>query len=317
LNKLESVTVTAGDLAALVENQQAVQAPGGLVIMSARAINQLASRVVNTGVIEAKGLSDQGGRIVLDAGSTGSTVVAGVLDVSSAQARGGRIEVTGDQVQVRAGARLDASGSTGGGEVLVGGGWQGQDASIRQATNTSIEAGAVLAANATNAGDGGTVVAWSDIKNPKSSTSVKGTLEAKGGVNAGQGGKIETSGYQVDIAGAQISAEAPKGRGGLWLIDPYDYVIGATEAVTIVGSLNAGTSVTVDTSVNNAAYGSNGNSASAGNITISSAINKTTGGNATLTLNAANNIVISAGISSLGNSLDLVLNSAGSSGALI
>jgi len=120
LNKLESVTVTAGDMAALVQNQQAVQAPGGLVIMSARAINQLASRVVNTGVIEAQGLSDKGGRIILDAGSTGTTVVSGGLDTSSQQGRGGRIDVTGQYINVSQGAKVNASGATGVGRYLLG-----------------------------------------------------------------------------------------------------------------------------------------------------------------------------------------------------
>lgn len=316
LNKLESVTVTAGDMTALIENQQAVQAPGGLVIMSAKAINQLASRVVNTGVIEAQGLSDKGGRIVLEAGLTGTSTVSGVLDVSSQQGRGGRVEVTGKQVEVRKTARINASGATGGGEVFVGGGWQGKDPSLLQATNTTIESGAVVQANATKQGSGGTVVAWSDTKNIQSSTTVKGTLEAKGGPSGGNGGKIETSGSQVDIAGAQISAEALKGQGGLWLIDPYDYFIGAAQASTITNSLNSGTSVTVDTFVNNSALGSNGNVSSTGNITISSAINKVSGGAATLTLNAANNIFISADITSVSNSLNLVLNSVGSSGVV-
>jgi filamentous hemagglutinin family protein len=314
LNKLDSLTVSAGDMSALIENQHAVQAPNGLVIMSARAINELASRVVNTGVIEAKGFSDKSGRIILDAGPTGTATVSGTVDVSTDSGRGGRVVVTGDQVQVLSGARINASGASGGGEILVGGGWQGQDQSIPQATTTTIQSGAVLQANATREGDGGTVVAWSDIKKANSLTTVNGRLEATGGPNGGNGGKIETSGHQVDLVGAGITAAALRGRGGLWLIDPYDYVIGSAQALTIVNSLDSGTDVTVDTSVNNAGYGSNGNISSVGNISITSAIGKTTGPEATLTLNAANNIFISADISSLGNKLNLVLNSGGSSG---
>jgi len=79
-SKLESITVTAGQLDTLVENRTAIKAPNGLVILSARAANQLAASVINSGTIEAKGASQQGGRILLE----GSTVTnTGTLDVSS------------------------------------------------------------------------------------------------------------------------------------------------------------------------------------------------------------------------------------------
>src|SRR5574343_631157 len=85
-SKLESLIVTEAQLDTLVENRAAIKAPNGLVILSARAANQLAASVVNSGTIEAKGVSQQGGRILLEGTSVTNT---GTLDASSVTAQGG------------------------------------------------------------------------------------------------------------------------------------------------------------------------------------------------------------------------------------
>ena len=52
-------------------------------------------------------------------------------------------------------------------------------------------------ASATGRGDGGKVVLWSDNQ-----TTFAGTILAKGGAQAGDGGFVETSGHgQLDFAG--------------------------------------------------------------------------------------------------------------------
>ncbi len=52
---------------------------------------------------------------------------------------------------------------------------------------------------------------------------VAGTLDASA-PNGGNGGFIETSGAQVNVAdGARISTAAPAGNSGTWLIDPVDF----------------------------------------------------------------------------------------------
>ncbi|MEN9321512.1 MAG: hypothetical protein RL039_1325, partial [Pseudomonadota bacterium] len=62
--------VDKGAVQALVDNKGLVQAEGGQVLLSARSANQLASAVINnSGAIEAKGLINKGGRIVLEADS--------------------------------------------------------------------------------------------------------------------------------------------------------------------------------------------------------------------------------------------------------
>ncbi|WP_062311239.1 beta strand repeat-containing protein, partial [Polynucleobacter sinensis] len=298
ISKLESIAVTPGDFNALVVNNHAVLAADGMVILSARAMNQLASQVIQNGTIEAKGISSQGGRIILDSGINGSTQISGLLDVTSDTSKGGRIEVLGQNVQVKSTGVLDASGSTGGGEVLVGGSWQNSDLRVSQAITTTIEAGASLRANATDYGDGGTVVAWSDVVNQNSQTTVAGNLQAKGGINGGNGGRIETSGFRVNSENAFVDASSPKGRGGLWLIDPSDATINQTIADGYANTLNTGTSVL--NSVN-------------GNIDTVTGVNisKTAGGDAAFTLQATGNIAIASGtkIESTSGKLDVVLNS--------
>ena len=234
---LITLTVDQGVIDALVENKGLVKADGGLVVMTARAADELSkSTVNNSGIIEANTLQQQGGRILLDAVG-GMTTVSGTLDASSADGKGGQVVATGDRVLVKDGAHLTASGATGGGEVLVGGNWQGKDTSIHQATGTIVEPGALLEANATDTGNGGTVVAWSDVTNSLSVTRAYGTFEAKGGPHGGDGGRIETSGHWLDVAGSQGGASASHGQGGLWLFDPYDVTISLNPSVFDPGVL--------------------------------------------------------------------------------
>ncbi|HPX61139.1 MAG TPA: filamentous hemagglutinin N-terminal domain-containing protein [Deltaproteobacteria bacterium] len=328
---LISYSVEQGAVDALAENKGLIKADGGMVVLTAKAADSLTSAVVNNdGVIEARGITAQGGRILLDA-EDGMTTVTGTLDTSSDTANGGRIVASGERVWVKNGALLTSSGATGGGEVLVGGSWQNSDTSVRQAVGTVIEAGARLEANATDSGNGGTVVAWSDITNPLSVTRAYGSFEAKGGPNGGNGGRIETSGHWLDVAGSQGGASAAHGLAGVWLFDPYNVTItgadangswaggnpdlfsptdtGSTiSAATIAGKLEGGTSVTVTT---------NGGGAEIGDITVSSAITKTAGDtDVTLTLQAANSIVVDQAISNTGGTgkLNVVLDADNNNG---
>ena len=265
-NTLADIEVTQSAIAALVENGNAVQAPGGMVILSAQAADRLQGGVVrNTGSIEATGLVD----------------------------RGGVIRLEGDHITLASGSKLDASGATGGGEVLVGGNWQG-GGGMHQATTVTMEQGATIDVSATKVGDGGTAVLWSDVSKPNSVTTVRGTILAKGGAEGGNGGRIETSGHVADIGGASVSAAAPKGIGGLWLIDPTDATIDQTAANSYATTLNTGTSVLNEVT---------------GDITWNSGVTllKNNGGDATLTLKATGSIVFQAN----GSSTDSIKSTSG------
>ncbi|GBL57461.1 filamentous hemagglutinin [Pseudomonas citronellolis] len=219
---LVSVNVDRGVLDALVRNDGRISADGGSVVLSARSADAAISSVVNnSGVIEAHGLVARNGRILLDGdGDSGLTQVAGTLDASSSQGAGGSLVVTGNRVELAQGARLDASGSSGGGDIKVGGGWQGQDASVRNAQQVSVASGAELRADATVQGDGGQVVAWSDGDN-----SFAGSISVRGGAQGGDGGKAEVSGKQTLSYAGVADARAAKGRTGDLLLDPTNITV--------------------------------------------------------------------------------------------
>ena len=292
-SRLSQIDVTPATIRTLVENGQAVLAPEGWIVLSAKAAQELEASVVNTGQIAANSLTERGGRIVLE--STGSLTAGGSIQANSAQGQGGRVTLTGEHISLPAGSDIQATGVSGGGTVLVGGDWQGSNG-VPQATSVTMETGARIDASATGNGNGGKVVLWSDVHQAEGQTTVHGSIRARAGVQGGDGGQIETSGYQVDIVGARIDAGADQGQGGLWLLDPYNYTIGAGEATTIKSSLDLGTNFTVDTANANGS-GLTG-SAGTGVITVNSAIAKSAGGAATLTLNAADSIVLNANISS-------------------
>jgi filamentous hemagglutinin family protein len=83
--QLMNVQVDATMLGALVDNQQLIQADGGLVIMTAAARDALLPTVVNnSGVIEARTVQNQGGVIkLLGIFEDGVVDVSGTLDASA------------------------------------------------------------------------------------------------------------------------------------------------------------------------------------------------------------------------------------------
>jgi filamentous hemagglutinin family protein len=280
-NRLTSLRVEPSQIQALVDNQQAVQAPGGLIILAAQAMDRLVGGVVKTsGTLQASSLTEKGGRIVLEA----------------------------DHITLAAGSVTEATGATGGGTVLVGGDWQGSG-DMHQATTVTMEAGASIDVSATQQGDGGKVVLWSDVHQADSLTTAQGSVLAKGGAQGGNGGQVETSGHNVNIDNFKVdtrSASDTLGKTGLWLIDPYTYNIYSAQAATIGSALNS-SDVTITTSVDNSSYGSDGNSNSTGDITLWNGITKTAPGTTTLTLRADRIVAVASPITSTGGPLNVVL----------
>ncbi|MCF8209117.1 MAG: filamentous hemagglutinin N-terminal domain-containing protein, partial [Rhodoferax sp.] len=285
---LAGVRVSPGRFKALVDNAHAIEAPDGLVILSARAVEELQGGVVrHSGSVEASSLSARGGRIVLES----------------------------DSVELGSGSRLAARGATGGGEVLVGGNWQGQG-SLHQATRVHMAQGASIDTSATQTGDGGTVVLWSDVSKAQSSTSIHGIVIAQGGDADGNGGRVETSGAVLSVGeGTRVDTRAPRGAPGLWLLDPTDFSISAGAAAQTTSGIGAST---LSTNLNSSSVTIQTDSAGAGtgNITVGSAVTKTSGAATTLTLAADRNILVNADISgSVGSPLNVVLASRARGGA--
>ncbi len=268
-----------------LENLGTIRAPGGRTLVASG--DTLGVAIHAGGSIRAK-------QIALQGGSAGTVRVEGSLDASSS-AMGGSVAITGSEIEVVS-AEVNASGALGGGSVLIGGGVQG-GGGLAHARSTVVNGESTIRADATVAGDGGTIVAWSD-----GHTEFKGAASAIGAGPTGAGGLVETSGKQtVDFGGARIRASASgSGAQGQWLIDPTNQTIGAAEAAAIVATLNAGTPVAVATNV---PLGGG----DAGNIAVNSPINATPPVAVGLTFDAANNVAVSAGITSAGSPLNLTV----------
>jgi filamentous hemagglutinin family protein len=310
-----NINLAAGGSVTL-ENGVVYSQPSANTLVS--GISTTAGLIQNSGVIRATGAATSGGEVYL-VNPGGRLLHEGVIAASRAGETpaggnvGGRVQLEADAITLSNGSVIDASGEKGGGEVLVGGPWQGSasgdaDTFAAHATSVTMEAGASIDASASKSGDGGTVVLWSDTSAASSFTKASGSLSARGGALSGDGGRIETSGGSLDTMGAVVDAGAPAGAGGTWLLDPYNYTINASAATSIAGALNAGTSVEVTTSTSNTAYGGSTNPADVGDITVTSAITKSTGvGDATLTLRAHNTINVTAPITSTAGKLNVVL----------
>ncbi|MFO0919305.1 MAG: hypothetical protein U0872_13465 [Planctomycetaceae bacterium] len=253
------------------------------------------------------GIEDHGGMIVADAGPQGTLLVSGHLDVSDLELgeTGGAIHLLGNQVRL-IGADVDARGDAGGGEILIGGDYQGRNPNVRNASQTVVDRQTTLNASAVNTGDGGKVIVWAD-----EAAWYAGTTIARGGSQSGDGGFVETSGKAYLNASGSVDASSPHGAGGTWLLDPANITIdnnpdtnGAFDSGspntftptgdnaiadigTIEASLNSGTNVVVTTS---------GAGSQAGDITVAADITKSAGSDATLALNADHNITINSGV---------------------
>ncbi|WP_126655866.1 filamentous hemagglutinin N-terminal domain-containing protein, partial [Escherichia coli] len=330
---LMSVQVTGDVVNALVENRGLVSARDGQVYLTALGRGMLMNTVLNvSGVVEASGMHRQDGNIVLDGGDSGVVHLSGTLQADNASGQGGKVVVQGKNILLDKGSNITATGGQGGGEVYVGGGWQGKDSNIRNADKVVMQGGARIDVSATQQGNGGTAVLWSD-----SYTNFHGQISAKGGETGGNGGRVETSSHGNLQAFGTVSASAKKGKAGNWLLDSADITIvngsnvSKTEttqspphtqfAPTAAGSavsntsinnrLNNGTSVTILT------HRTRTGTAQGGNITVNAAINKSNGSDVNLTLQAGGNITVNNSITSTEGKLNVNLSGARTSNGSI
>ncbi len=267
---LAGITTTPSAIATLIENKHAVQAPDGQIILSAVALNKLQAGVIkNSGSLEANSLVSKGGKIYLE----------------------------GDDITLSNTSKLEAKGALGGGTVLVGGDWQGSG-DLRQATKVTMAAGATIDASATDKGDGGKVVLWSDIHNADSTTRANGSIKTEAGPNGGDGGKVETSGHHLHVNDIQVSTKAKAGNTGEWLLDPVDFTIAASGGDITGAALGASLTgnVTIQSSSGTAGMG--------GNINVNDAVSWSANN---LTLNAQGNIYINDVMTATGTA-SLALN---------
>ncbi|AJG19848.1 filamentous hemagglutinin N-terminal domain-containing protein [Cupriavidus basilensis] len=113
---LLNLKVNDGVVGSLVQNGGLLKADGGQVLMTARAVGSLQEAVVNnTGMIEAKTLQGNAGKITLDGGSAGVVRVSGSLNASAmaGPGNGGTIETRGADVQVQLATQVNTQANNG------------------------------------------------------------------------------------------------------------------------------------------------------------------------------------------------------------
>ena len=237
----------------LVKNEGTLSAGGGTVMMSAATARKAVNSVINnTGVIEANSVGMRGGKIVLGAQTAATKSAAAPqqtvrisgrvrattqIDVASLpipqSAPRGHIEITGEAILAQ-NAEIDASGTFGGGTILIGGDYLGGNPNpavvaqynipleahkVPTAAYVALDEDVTVRADALDEGDGGKVIVWSDV-----ATQTGATISARGGPQGGDGGFVETSGAYLNSFGT-VDLAAPAGNPGTWLLDPLDITI--------------------------------------------------------------------------------------------
>jgi len=285
-----SVALTGASAHALAQNDGTIQAGAdGSVLITARGANTVLDTVINmSGVVRA-------GTVVADAALTGDVAVTGKIDASNTDpgGRGGTVVLSGDRVGLFGEASVNVTGYAGGGTAIIG----GDKLNMVPGTGAAALIPEVAFANY--------VQVEPDV-----------TIDA--GSAHGDGGFVETSGRALSVSG-NVSAAAPGGRAGEWLIDPTNVSIqnggpnsnftggnlngsgpfvasnatAVVDSATISNALNSGLNVTITT------VGSNGTGA--GNIIQSLGANIITGNTASLTLEATGNISLNGNITTTGS----------------
>ena len=288
-----------------INNSGAIQANGGQVILTALSTSEIIKNVVNNeGMIEANTVVEKDGRIILMGGDQGVVRVSGTLDASGDDSgeKGGTAHVLGQKVALDEGSLVDVSGDVGGGEALIGGDYQGNNARIQNAWRTYVNQSAVINASAPTQGDGGRVIVWADDVNR-----FYGSINSSGGTIGGNGGFAEVSGKNfLDFQGtANLSSRF--GSLGTLLLDPTNVTIedGGSAAATAVDAFaDAGDDVSIDADTLDA-VGGNVTIQATDTITVDEAIALTTSG-ASLSLTTQDSIItINAPISTTNGAVNL------------
>lgn len=172
------------------------QAQGGRIEQRATQIEQ-----TTAARLSANSAQGQGGsvRLLGDSAQGGSAWLSGTVTATGVQ--GGQVDTTARRL-VAAGLQVNTSGSQTAGQVRLGGGWQGRDADLANATTNTVGSGSVI----TNEGAGGRVVVWSDEQTR-------------------YGGHIQASGSAAEVSGKEHLQFAGTAQTASLLLDPKNITI--------------------------------------------------------------------------------------------
>ena len=178
------------------------------------------SNIQHSGQINADSKNGTGGSVTFNAENTTLLTDSSRISAQSENGTGGQVQVLGNQVGLTDNARIDVSGTDGGGEVLIGGDLQGENKTIKNAEAVYLGEDTSVKADAIEQGNGGKIIVWSDDR-----TRAYGNLSATGGEQSGDGGFIETSSKNYADLQTDIDVSAVNGLHGTWLIDPSNLTI--------------------------------------------------------------------------------------------
>lgn len=222
--------------------------------------------VFNAGAITANGVDGGQGKVTLKAeGQNAMVLNSGTVDVSAKDARSaaGSILLSAQTVVVGnqndATASLLAEGPAGGGSITINNATVTGGESFSQ---IQVLPSATLSVDATDTGNGGSIKLSTfdglDIKTIENGGNrgelrVYGTLQARGGLNGGSGGSVETSGSYVNVhdvnlgrASILVGARATGAAGGVWTLYSPTLTIGSAVPSQADGTHQSDTYVTAD-----------------------------------------------------------------------
>lgn len=160
-------------------------------------------------------LTDSGIKITTQGGGA---IATGTIDVSHSGGVGGDVGIFGDRTFLM-GVEINASGTNGGGNVFVGGDYQGRG-KIPTASRTFVSSDGVINADSWLTGNGGRVIVWAD-----EATGFYGSINARGGSEFGNGGFVEVSGKKNLAFWGDVDVGAVVGENGSVLLDPRNIII--------------------------------------------------------------------------------------------
>lgn len=312
INNSGSLSVNTGNNITLIsnifENTGTLKADGGQISIAAIGNEGFAS-LGQTG--ELLSLTQTDNIIYSNSRNIGSVINKGNIDASIQTGTGGKIIVLAERIGLLESSLFNVSGSAGGGEIKVGN---------LNTIATYIDPKASLQSNALITGDGGKITVTAT-----ESTRAYGSFSAKGGLNNGNGGLVETSGSNfLDITGIAVDTNANNGLNGNWLVNSGNILFSSVSSFNSTSNSNnsaiyqpAQTETILDISTvekqlsrgNNVKIAASNTGSEAGNIKAEEIDIKTQNNTPVrLTLQADNDIELSKGdIQSTNNRLGMVL----------
>ena len=212
---------------ALVTNTGTLAAQGGTVVLSARAAKGVIDRVINMdGYAVATSITERNGVIVINGGETGRVDVNAKLLASGGLANaGGKVELQGADLSIRAAAVLDVSGAAGGGIAATGAG--------------SVTAAGQLNASGETTGGAITIKANDLPRATPGRVSVSGKATADAA--RGKGGSILLDAAQVSVeSGGVLTARAKESGDGGAVAMRADVALAVKGGVSVSGGVTRG-----------------------------------------------------------------------------